>query len=556
MLPLAQRLVTLEVQDEYRHLLAKRNNGKPNNKATTSSSNSNSIIDQTWDALFESRHQTLKQEKERELEVEAEAQRLFEEKQQKRQQRRQQRGKPKSPSDSKSQQLKEIFEQGDERVNLLETYIRPALQAGGYTRHLFTHHNNSNNEQSSNSGNSYDTFVKWIRGEYLIAKYGLQVQTAIRDHPELRDDAAGLSTVEVETTSDGAPLVLPTVAMVRDAFDMKDWSKVKVPYSSWGEEEEDKINNTVSGSVSGDNVDGQQQQVVVAKTELLSIEQIIHNKLHGQIAHSGPLNAYFEMRRREDSYELWTKDYIYGLAQYLLDRIAEIDNNEQQQQQQQDGEEAETIILDVGAGDGRLVYFLRRAMQDITLQRSKSSKTGILSKASSSTTPSSSSQQETIQKSTTLPIIIATDDGSWKAPMYTNSQIQVEQLSVLDALDKYCEEGVATSKKTRLIVLCSWMPPGVDWTADFRRRNPEGVPSSVEEYIICGEADDGSCGHNWYTWGNPDFDPEGNECESKQAPYSVDGYTRVDLVELSLLQLSRFDCKRSSESQTVSFRRA
>ncbi len=27
----------------------------------------------------------------------------------------------------------------------------------------------------------------------------------------------------------------------------------------------------------------------------------------------------------------------------------------------------------------------------------------------------------------------------------------------------------------------------------------------VEEYILIGEADDGSCGHNWRTWGNPNF---------------------------------------------------
>ena len=78
----------------------------------------------------------------------------------------------------------------------------------------------------------------------------------------------------------------------------------------------------------------------------------------------------------------------------------------------------------------------------------------------------------------------------------------------------------------------------------------------VEEYILIGEADDGTCGHNWYTWGNFDFHTEDDNevLRSRKTPYEMDGYIRVDLKDLSMLQFSRFDCKRSSESMTVSFR--
>ena len=120
------------------------------------------------------------------------------------------------------------------------------------------------------------------------------------------------------------------------------------------------------------------------------------------------------------------------------------------------------------------------------------------------------------------------------------------------------------------------MPPGQDWTAAFRRpiaaanvddvaRDDDGASTErvVEEYILIGEADDGTCGHNWYTWGNSDFldripKPDHNEDDvrnTETAPYVLDGYVRRDLDELSMLQFSRFDCKRSRESKTVSFRR-
>jgi len=238
------------------------------------------------------------------------------------------------------------------------------------------------------------------------------------------------------------------------------------------------------------------------ETELASIEHIINNLLHGHISHCGPLNCFFEMRRREDSYELWTKEYIFGLAQYLLDRIAEMNRHSASSTVP-----AKTIILDVGAGDGRLAYFLRRAMKEIEQQSTKRKKNTI----------------------TSLPKIIATDDGSWKAPIYSNQHIQVEQLSADESLNKYGSEEQNDGTPQRLIVLCSWMPPMIDWTALFRKKQ-------VDEYILIGEADNGSCGDNWHTWGNYDFYDEEQEVEQQpKVPYKHDGYKRVNLDKLSHL---------------------
>jgi hypothetical protein len=88
-----------------------------------------------------------------------------------------------------------------------------------------------------------------------------------------------------------------------------------------------------------------------------------------------------------------------------------------------------------------------------------------------------------------------------------------------------------------------------DWTKDFRHER------QVEEYILIGEADDGTCGDNWLTWGNSDFHADNNDnAVDSNAPYVADGYERINLDVLSQLQFSRFDCQRSRESMTVSFR--
>lgn len=550
MLPVAQRLVSIEVQDEYRQLTlnAKSSGSAQDTGITSQISNAwESFVDQTWNVFFESRHQRLKAEEDLQMKsVEEEVQRQMEIKQHKGRQNRDssfnQRTKELYDKDEQTAQLIEL---GERRVQVLDQYLRPALfpssSPNDLSRPLFQHDNAIQN-------NNHDSFVKWIRGEYLIAKYGPFVQRAVRRYPQLKDDAAGLSsggvvagtqTIDGEEVEVPLDMILPSVNDVRDGFEMEGWSQVKAPYSSLDSDDDET-----------------DMQIADA-----TIDHVIHHQLRGQIAHSGPLNAYFEMRRREDSYELWTKDYIFGLANYLLKRIEEMDR---QSTTQSTTHQLETIVLDVGAGDGRLIYFLRRALKEI-MSSSNSSQVRSIPKSSRQPKRKATPKRDmNTQHQSTLPTLIATDDGSWKAPIFKNKHIQVEQLSADAALQKYgpSSNEEEAEKRTRLIVLCSWMPPGVDWTRDFRHNG------LVEEYILIGESDDGTCGHNWLTWGNADFNEqfqteqrEGTNDGGTQkgndviAPYLADGYELVELQELSLLQFSRFDCRRSRESRTVSFRR-
>ena len=528
LLPLAQRLVSIEVQDDYLLMSSKLNGQVTHNKSMVGQISSvwENFVDQTWDIFFESRHQKLKAGQEEQLLPKAKDQKQIQ------------------------KQIQKQYNESElatQRVQLLEQYVRPALLPNNsehdLMRNLFTAHEQQD-EYSQQS--NYDYFVKWIRGEYLIAKYGLAVKQAVKEYPILRDDVAGLSSVGGTQSIDGdevevpIELILPKLDTIRSAFSMEDWSRTKVPVSSW--KDEDESNSKIT-----------------AQHDSLSLKNIIHNKLQGQISYSGPLNAYFEMRRREDSYELWNYDYIFALANYLLDRIKALDSVESAPLQ--------TTILDVGAGDGRLVYFLRRAMHQIMVSNTSAASSSNISlhrKGKKTKSKIKAKPQPTL----TPPRLIATDDGSWKAPIYSNKHIQVEKLSVVEAVAKYAPPPPELSpegESSRLIVLCSWMPPQVDWTASFRTPSSsiyapgESGAGIVEEYILIGECDDGTCGHNFHTWGNPDaYERESQDDGDENvlvAPYITDGYQRVDLEELSLLQVSRFDCKRSSESKTVSFRR-
>ena len=87
--------------------------------------------------------------------------------------------------------------------------------------------------------------------------------------------------------------------------------------------------------------------------------------------------------------------------------------------------------------------------------------------------------------------------------------------------------------------------------------------------------DDGCCGCNWHTWGNPAYAPSvplsssspadfdgaaaadgGAESAPPQPPYVVDGWTRHEVDEPSALQLCRFDSEDFvGNSRTVAFRR-
>ena len=261
---------------------------------------------------------------------------------------------------------------GEQRVRLLGRYVLPALLSSTSTTDL-------------NPRRHDDRFVRWMRGEYLMARYGPIVERALANHPELRHHDR---RDDIDDIVDDLDHLLPSAETVRRAFDMEGWSRHKAPPSSWKDEEEEE-----------EERDGEGEDR--ARDDL---ERIVHRRLRGHVANSGPLNAYFETRGRDDSYELWTREYVRGLARYLLDRIREMDGEGRRRRNQRRAgdktsssssaaaaEGIRTTILDVGAGDGRLAYFLRLAMREIA--------------------GGTRGRRE-------LPVIVATDDGSWNAPIY------------------------------------------------------------------------------------------------------------------------------------------
>jgi hypothetical protein len=268
----------------------------------------------------------------------------------------------------------------------------------------------------------------------------------------------------------------------------------------------------------------------------LTLEEILE-VAGGHIKQCGAFNAICE---EAGIYQMWTEEYVSTLGRYLLDRSSNFDG--------------ETVVVDVGAGDGLLVRFLNEFVQ--------------LESKRSLTKPKQQKRPKSKGESTTrAPKIVATDDGSWGI----FAKADVENMNMKDSIVKYGRAN--DDDKVQLIVLCSWMPMGVDWSAFFREKG-------VNEYILIGEADDGTCGDNWETWGNIDFAPsdgghaasteaEGSETASTEEvstleqitshnllPLStLDGYDRWDMDILSQHQFSRFDCAVSRSSKTVSFKK-
>lgn len=106
-------------------------------------------------------------------------------------------------------------------------------------------------------------------------------------------------------------------------------------------------------------------------------------------------------------------------------------------------------VLEVGAGDGALTFHLRAALA-----------------------------------ATNAPISVVASDNMARG-LRPRDESEFLVLDV-DAALAQCEPH---------IVLCAFMPLGVDWTAVFR------ACASVRQYVLLGETDDGCCGRPWATHG-------------------------------------------------------
>lgn len=191
-------------------------------------------------------------------------------------------------------------------------------------------------------------------------------------------------------------------------------------------------------------------------------------------------------------FEFLNEEYVSALSDYLAQRAKLLGASK----------DSPLVVLEVGAGNGRLSHFLR----------------------------------EKLEKN--LPgqvMVIATDSDQWGF----KHVFPVETMDHKNAVERY---------KPR-IVISAWMPIHVDFTHDFR------AAKSVEEYILIGPAE-GGCGDMWRTWGKRATFDENREGKEDVAPYIADGFEREDLEDIRDHQICRMDEPQNYfHSSTVSFKR-
>lgn len=497
LLPFAQQAISIEVQDDAIALAKKR---ADENNIKREKSSLDQFVDKIWDRYLEPIY----------------PEKLYMED-----------GNVKAGALTSSNNL---------RLQILESRLRPVITP--------------NNEWwDVTRWKSNHRFQKWLRCEYLVAKYGPDVKEAFRLYPNLkriaplqqierrrRDSILGSIFFGGGNSGIGSEKITARMARERDetlsipsskrlikAFSMENWNRTKIPSAEYQTMKE--ITSRLGGTVKTMPDMGILVPNILDDTDIssLSFEELL--EVTGcHVAQCGAFNALCE---EGNIYEFWTKEYVDKLASYLLDRSEEYD-------------EGNTVVMDVGAGDGTLAFFLR---QSLVLEK-KNRTYRVKSQRGRNIESSENAKKESV-----LPKVLATDDGSWKI----ESQANTERLNVVDSMKKYGKlKKNGQGPKQQVIVICSWMPMGEDWTQIIR-------DGGADEYILIGECDDGNCGHNWLTWGNMDYYVCKAEDELEQnlklPPYARDGFERCDMEYLSEVQFSRFDSSVSSASKTVCFRK-
>mmetsp|Transcript_8880 Transcript_8880/g.21712 ORF Transcript_8880/g.21712 Transcript_8880/m.21712 type:complete len:519 (+) Transcript_8880:2-1558(+) len=495
----------------------------------------------------------------------------------------------------------------DMRIGVLDEYLRSSLIPNGLWSDI------------ERNWRYHLRIIAWARKEFLISKYGPYIQEAMVAYPQLKSSPqlsgssdsggnrrkllldlvhrgvintdnigrGGVPTASSDEPSTSPFLMLPSSDVIVKAFRMKGWSDDK------STERIAKSLRPVADKLQGAILPQQQRTfqggsattkhiVVPPETDVSStdLEDILEVVTAGYLKNCGPLNA---LCQEANFYQLYSREYVQQLGDYLLKRTAARRLSEEGRQRQNgrpnksnlskesSSVSVETVVLDIGAGDGVLMHCLRDYME--RKMKGLSVTDGKMGRKRKHRSTNSSNERHRL---TNIPTIVATDDMSWRI----NTKAEVEKISVEQALEKYTKNRASSSalngsdpsktpklqdlqdkklQRPQVIVLCSWMPMGQDWTSHFRN-------AKVDEYILIGEADDGSCGDNWLTWGNPAFgahydpseettDLQSNDDLSPIPPYIREGYQRLDLDALTKHQFSSFDLATSKSSKTVSFRK-
>ena len=199
-------------------------------------------------------------------------------------------------------------------------------------------------------------------------------------------------------------------------------------------------------------------------------------------------------------YEVLTSELVAGLAAWLRGVAASSSRSLA----------SPLRVLEVGAGDGRLTQWLKRALAHCPV------------------------------------LLVATDSFA----------CGLRAVAPVEALDYHA----ALARESPHVVLCCWMPLGQDWSLAMRAAH------SVTHYVLVGEVDDGCCGQPWGTWGyiagddgscsvsstSSDSSDGGGEAEGEawrrvyvnrpqSTPWGAEGWSRCELDQLSALQICRTD---------------
>lgn len=338
LLPLTQQIISIEVQDDAIALANKRRAANDENHSDNRKKENGSLdrfVDRVWDRYFE---------------------RMYPEKE------------AREEDDGKDVNV---------RLQVLESCIRPVLAPDNEWWNVIRwqfHHR----------------FQKWIRGEYLVAKYGLDVKEALQLYPSLRiaalqqrkrrrnDSVIGSIFFGGGGSGDGSnqttarmgregnkKINIPSSKRLIKAFSMEHWNRTKIPSAEYQTMNEiaTRLGGTV-GKIPGTSISVPD---IVDETDIssLSLEELL--EVTGcHVAHCGAFNALCE---EGDIYEFWTKEYVTKLASYLLDRSEEYD-------------EGNTVVVDVGAGDGTLAFFLKESLALEKKKRMGGSRGGKTTKSS------------------------------------------------------------------------------------------------------------------------------------------------------------------------------
>ena len=221
--------------------------------------------------------------------------------------------------------------------------------------------------------------------------------------------------------------------------------------------------------------------------------------------------------------EVLTEEYVDALAHYLHVRLRAI---LAAAPPPGEADAPAVTVLEVGAGNGRLTYHLRERVRALML----ADRDDISSDGGGDAGTAAAARARRVR-------FVATDLRGNTADAAAAVRLAVKPLGHVAALEQY----------RPAVVLAAWMNKDEDWTAAI------AATASVHEYVLIGERDYGVSGTSDGTWG---LARPGSPVALAVPRWRAEGFVRMDLERLSLLQVCRTDSPAVRfHCKTVVFRR-